>query len=88
MYTNASGYTLGVVIAQEYDDSMHPIAFHSWSFLLAERNYDVYNRELAGVVFSFKCRCPLFLGAQHPVKVLTDYKNLQYFHEPQKVTGR
>jgi len=39
------------------------------------------------VVFGFKCGRPLFLGAQHPVRVLTDHKNLQYFREPQKVTG-
>jgi len=67
---------------------MHPIAFHSRSLLPAERNYDVHDRELAGVVFGFKCGRPLFLGAQHPVRVLTDHKNLQYFWEPQKVTGR
>jgi len=87
MHTDASGYALGVVIAQEHDDGMHPIAFHSRSLLPAERNYDVHDRELAGVVFGFKCGRSLFLGAQHPVRVLTDHKNLQYFREPQKVTG-
>jgi len=88
MHTDASGYALGVVIAQEHDDGMHPIAFHSHSLLPAEWNYDVHDRELAGIVFGFKCGCPLFLGAQHPVRVLTDHKNLQYFREPQKVMGR
>jgi len=87
MHTDASGYALGIVIVQGHDDGMHPIAFHSCSLLPAERNYDVHDRELAGVVFGFKCGCPLFLGAQHPVRVLTDHKNLQYFREPQKVTG-
>jgi len=88
MHTDASGYALGVVIAQEHDDGMHPITFHLRSLLPAERNYDVHDRELAGVAFGFKCGRPLFLGAQHPVRVLTDHKNLQYFCEPQKVTGR
>ena len=88
MHTDASGYALGVVIAQEHDDGMHPIAFHSRSLLPTERNYDVHDHELAGIVFGFKCGHPLFLGAQHPVHVLTDHKNLQYFREPQKVTGR
>ena len=67
---------------------MHPIAFHLRSLLPAEKNYDVHDKELAGVVFGFKCSRPLFLGAQHPVRILTDHKNLQYFREPQKVTGR
>jgi len=88
MHTDASGYALGVVIAQEHKDGMHPIAFHSRSLLPAEKNYDVHDKKLTGVVFGFKCGCPLFLGAKHPVKVLTDHKNLQYFREPQKVTGR
>jgi len=88
MHTNASGYALGVVIAQEHNDGMYPIVFHSWSLLPAEKNYNVHDKELAGIVFGFKCGCPLFLGVQHTVKVLTDHKNLQYFQEPQKVTGR
>jgi len=29
METDASGYALGVVIAQEFEDGIHPIAFHS-----------------------------------------------------------
>jgi len=88
MHTDASGYTLGAVIAQEHDDGIHPIAFHSRSLLPAEKNYDVHDRELVGVVFGFKCGHPLFLSVQHLVRVLTDHKNLQYFREPQKVTGR
>jgi len=88
MHMDASGYVLGAVIAQEHDDGVHPVAFHSCSLLPAEKNYDMHDRELAGVVFGFKCGRSLFLSAQHPVRILTDHKNLQYFHEPQKVTGR
>ena len=88
MHTDVSGYVLGVVIAQEHDDGIHPIAFHLCSLLPTEKNYDVHNKELAGIIFGFKCGCPLFLEAQYPVKVLTDHKNLQYFCEPQKVMGR
>jgi RNase H-like domain found in reverse transcriptase/Integrase zinc binding domain len=39
-------------------------------------------------LFRFKCGRPLFLGAAHPIKVRTDHKNLQYFRQPQKITGR
>jgi hypothetical protein len=86
--TDASGYALGVVISQEHDDGLYPVAFHSHSLLLAEVNYDTHNKELLGVVFGFKCGCPLFLGAKHPIHVHTDHKNLQYFREPQKVMGQ
>ena len=88
MQTDASRYALGVVIQQEYDDGLHPVAFHSHSFLLAEWNYDVHDKELAGVIFGFKSARPLFLGAKHPIIVRTDHKNLQYFREPQKISGR
>jgi len=88
METDTSGYILGVVIAQEFEDRIHPIAFHLRSLLPAEKNYDAHNKELTGVTFGFKCGCPLFLGATHVVCVRTDHKNLQYFHDPHKITRR
>jgi len=88
METDASGYALGVVIAQEFEDGIHPIAFHSCSLLPAEKNYDAHDKELAAVIFGFKCGRPLFLGATHAICVCTDHKNLQYFRDPCKITGR
>ena len=55
MQTDASGYALGVVVQQEHDDGLHPVAFLSHSFLPAEQNYDIHDKELAGVIFRFKC---------------------------------
>jgi len=86
METDASGYALGVVIAQEFEDGIHPIAFHSRSLLPVEKNYDTHDKELAGVIFGFKCGRPLFLGATHAIHVRTDHKNLQYFRDPHKIT--
>jgi hypothetical protein len=85
--TDASGYVLGAVISQEFKDGIHPIAFHSRSLQPAEKNYNAHNKELAAMVFGFKCRHPLFLGAQHTIEVKSNHKNLQYFREPQKVMG-
>jgi len=53
--TNASGYALGTVLMQEFEDGLHPVAFHSRSLLLAEKNYNTYDKEFAGIVFGFKC---------------------------------
>jgi RNase H-like domain found in reverse transcriptase len=53
--TDASGYTLGAVISQEYEDGIHPVAFHSRSLQPAEKNYDTHDKELAAVIFGFKC---------------------------------
>jgi hypothetical protein len=88
METDASGYALGAVLMQEFEDGVHPIAFNSRSLLPAERNYDAHDKELAGVIFGFKCSRPFLLGAKYAVRVRTDHKNLQYFRQPQKINGR
>jgi len=73
---------------QEFNDGIHPISFNSQSLLPAKKNYDAHNKELAGMIFGFKCGRQYFLGTQHPICIRTDHKNLQYFKEPQKITGR
>jgi reverse transcriptase-like protein/integrase-like protein len=88
MDTNTSNFTLSVIISQEFDDEKHPIAFHSHTLLPAERNYNVHDKEMTTIVYRFKCGRPYFLGANHPIHVRTDHKNLQYFRQPQKITGR
>src|SRR5712672_3000716 len=88
METDASGYTLGAVLMQEFEDGVHPIAFNSRSLLPAERNYDAHDKELAGVIFGFKCSRPFLLGAKYAVRVRMDHKNLQYFRQPKKINGR
>jgi hypothetical protein len=65
--TDASGYTLGVVIAQEHKDGIHPIAFHSRSLLDAEKNYDAHNKEMLGIIYGLKIRRKFFLGTQELV---------------------
>jgi hypothetical protein len=54
METDTSGYALGAVIMQEFDDGIHPIGFYSRSLLPAERNYDIHDKEMAALVFRFK----------------------------------
>jgi len=85
--TDALGYALGAVIMQEFNNGVHPISFNSWSLLPAKKNYNAHDKELAGMIFGFKCGQQYFLGAQHPIHVCTDHKNLQYFKEPQKIMG-
>jgi reverse transcriptase-like protein/integrase-like protein len=88
MDTDALDFTLGAVISQEFNDGRHPITFHSRTLLPAEQNYDVHDKEMAAIIYRFKCGCPYFLGANHPIAVRTDHKNLRYFCQPQKITGR
>ncbi|KAH6564936.1 hypothetical protein BASA60_010096 [Batrachochytrium salamandrivorans] len=52
----------------------------------AERNYDIYDKELLAVVESFKHWRHLLQGGLHPVTVLCDHKNLEYFMSTKKLT--
>jgi hypothetical protein len=53
--TDASDFALGVILSQKDEDGrLHPIAFYSRKFQLAEIIYEVQNKELLAIVDSFK----------------------------------
>ena len=43
MDTDTSQYAVGAVIAQDFPDEHHPIAYFSKTLSPAERNYDIYD---------------------------------------------
>ena len=67
---------------------LHPCAYLSQMFSPAERNYDIYDRELLAVIHALKHWRHYLQGTTHPVTLLTDHKNLTYFHQPQKLSHR
>ncbi|KAH9271283.1 hypothetical protein BASA83_006609 [Batrachochytrium salamandrivorans] len=50
----------------------------------AEQNYEIYDKELLAVVESFKHWRHFLQGGLHPVTVLCDHKNLEYFMTTKK----
>jgi len=62
VHTDASAYGVGAILLQEGEKStttnskpkLHPLAYYSASFIQAERNYDIYERELLAVVKALK----------------------------------
>jgi hypothetical protein len=47
---DASNYAVGAVLMQRDDKNvLHPVAFFSKTMNEAQRNYDVYNKELLGL---------------------------------------
>ena len=65
-----------------------PIAFYSRKMIPAELNYPVHNKELLAIVSAFKAwRCYLY-GANHPILVRSDHKNLTYFQTTKQLTER
>ena len=49
--TDASNFVSGAILSQEVPgDGWHPIAYLSKSFNIAERNYDIFDKELLAVI--------------------------------------
>ena len=87
--TDASDYGVGGILSQ-YDENneMHPVAFYSRSLNPAERNYEIYDKELLAIFACFKEWRHFLQGGMHQVTVLTDHKNLQYFMTTKQLTRR
>jgi len=85
---DASGHAIGGVLSQEQDGKWKPIAFLSRMMQAAERNYEIYNKELLAIVEALAKWRQYLLDAAEPFEVWTDHKNLKYFREPHKLNER
>jgi hypothetical protein len=51
MEVDASQYTLGAILSQKDEQGkLHPVGYYSKTLIPAERNYDIYDRELLALV--------------------------------------
>ena len=86
--TDSSDYALGAVLSQKQNDKWHPIAFMSKSLNEAERNYEIYDKELLAIMTSLDEWRHLLLGTSIDFEIWTDHQNLTYFKKPQKLNRR
>ena len=47
-------FALGVYLLQKYQDTWHLVAYYSWKITPLELNYNIYNKELLGIVIALK----------------------------------
>ncbi len=82
---DASAFATGAILYQEHEGTRwkRPMGYHSQTFNPAERNYDIYDREFLAIIQGLKNWRHLLVGSPHPVVVLTDHNNLQYWCHPQ-----
>ena len=78
----------GILMQQDCNGDLHPCAYLLQTFSPAERNYDIYNQELLAIIHALEHWHHYLQGTAHPVTLLTDHKNLTYFHQPQKLSRR
>jgi len=78
--TNASDYVSAGILFQ-YDDNgvLHRVAFYSKKHSPAECNYEIYDKDLMAIIRAFEEWRPHLEGSCHPIQVLSDHKNLEYF---------
>jgi hypothetical protein len=78
--TDASNYISASILSQ-YDDEgiLHPVTFFSKKHTPAESNYEIYNKELMAIIRAFEEWRPELEGMLHPIQILSDHKNLEYF---------
>ena len=86
---DASGYATGGVLSQRLDDGLwHPIAYRSESMTEAERNYEIYDREMLAIIRSLEDWRHFLEGLPAPFEIITDHQNLQYWRTAQNLTRR
>ena len=87
--TNASNYALTAILSiVNKDNEVHPVAFHSRTFTVAELNYDTHDKELLAIFEAFKIWQYYLEGLAYPIDIVTDHKNLEYFSTTKVLTGR
>ena len=74
--TDASGYGVGGVLAQERDKFWKPAAYFSKRLNKCERNYSTTEKELYAIVLSIEYFRQFLYGSHF--EILTDHKPLQY----------
>lgn len=81
---------MGAVLSQvsALDNKIHPCAFFFRRLSPPERNYDVGDRELPAIKLALEeCR-HLLEGAEQPVLVWTDHKNVSYLQSAKRLNPR
>jgi hypothetical protein len=88
--TDASDKAIGAVLMQKDDNGdLHPCGYLSRSLTPTEQRWQIYDRELYAIYYAlFKEWRYLLEGAEHPVLIQCDHKNLLYYREPQHLTSR
>ncbi|KAK3552410.1 hypothetical protein QTP86_011646 [Hemibagrus guttatus] len=87
---DASTTGVGAVLSQQHGNPsrLHPCAFFSCKLNPAEINYDIGNRELLAVKLALEEWRHWLEGARHPLLVLTNQKNLEYFRATKRLNPR
>ena len=78
--TDTSDYVSAGVMSQHDDNGiLHLVAFFSKKHTPAECNYEIYDKELMAIIRCFEEWRAELESTPHPIQVLSDHRNLEYF---------
>ena len=87
--SDASDYATGAVLRQkDSNGEWHPVAYLSQTLNPAEQNYQIYDKEMLGIIRALKSWKHYLSGTPDPVQILSDHKNLTYFRDAHVLTPR
>ena len=86
--TDILDFILGVYLVQKYLDKWHLVIYYSRKITPRELNYNIYNKELLGIVAALKKWRAFLQKTIEPFVVKTDYKNLTGFLTTKKLNKR
>ena len=87
---DSSDFTSGAVLSQQLpgEEKWHPVAFYSKSLSPVEQNYEIHDKEMLAIIHVLEEWRHFLEGAQHPVEIWMDHKNLEYFMTAKKLNRR
>jgi len=84
--SDASDYATGAVLSMLCEDEKwHLCAFLSKGLNDVERNYDVHDKEMLGIIRALEAWRHYLEGVKHELEIWTDHQNLQYFMSAKKL---
>ena len=87
--TDASKYATGAVLTQlDSNGDRYPVSFISKPFSPAERNYEIYDQELLAIIRVLEEWRHYIQGSPHTTVILSNHKDLTYYHEAKKLNQR
>ena len=61
------------------ENKVHLVIFHSYTFIIAELNYNIHNKKLLAIFEAFKIWQYYLEDLAYPINIVIDHKNLEYF---------
>ena len=87
--SDASNYATGAVLSMKCDDDKwHPCAYLSKGMTDVERNYDIHDKEMLGIMCALEAWRHYLKGCKHRFEIWTDHRNLEYFMLAKKLNRR